>query len=75
MNESLVLWWLVVVAVFITLITAEPAIYPESVKYAEDVCETNGGWKKIEEGYSMFSSVTCNNGAEFQYSWKFEWTE
>lgn len=47
----------------------EPAVHPYSVKYAEEVCQSNGGWKKIEEGYGFFSSVQCNNGAEFEYSW------
>lgn len=48
---------------------SEPRIYPESVTYAVSVCEHNGGWKFIEEGVSKFSSVTCENGAEFHYDW------
>ena len=68
-------WLVVLLAVIFTWISTEPAIYPKAVKYAEDVCEANGGWGKIEEGYSVFSSVTCNNGAEFQYTWKLDRTE
>lgn len=52
-----------------TVVSLEPAVRPYSVEYAEKVCETNGGWEKIEEGYGAFSSVKCNNGAEFEYEW------
>jgi hypothetical protein len=52
-----------------TVLSLEPAIHPYSVKYAEEVCATNGGWQKIEEGYGPFSSLKCNNGAEFEYEW------
>ena len=49
---------------------SEPRIYPESVRHAETVCAANGGWAYIEEGVSEYSSVTCENGAEFNYDWQ-----
>ena len=60
---------LVLLVWFVTLMSVEPAIHPYSVEYATGVCASNGGWKKIEEGYGVWSSVECNNGAEFEYDW------
>lgn len=63
-------WGIVIMCVWLwTLLSVEPAIHPYSVEYANEVCASNGGWKKIEEGYGMWSSVECNNGAEFDYDW------
>lgn len=52
-----------------TLFSVEPGISQESVNNANKLCENNGGFKRIEEGYGSFSSVKCNNGAEFEYDW------
>lgn len=63
-------WLFLIVLVWLwTLISVEPRVSVESVKHADKVCKDNGGWKYIEEGYSIFSIVKCNNGAEFQYDW------
>lgn len=63
-------WFFVLAVVWLwTFVSLEPRLNPESVNYADDVCKDNGGWKHIEEGYSFFSSVKCNNGAEFEYDW------
>lgn len=50
-----------------TWMFTEPPVYPESVQYAQDKCKNNSGWKYIEEGYNLRSTVYCNNGAEFNY--------
>lgn len=76
MKDDVSGWLILMVFVWLcTVISVEPAIYPESVKQAEELCADNGGWKKIEEGYSSYSSLVCNNGAEFQYGWKPEWVK
>ena len=63
-------WVIVVMFVWLwTLLSVEPTIHPYSVEHANEVCASNGGWKKIEEGYLVWSSVECNNGAEFHYDW------
>lgn len=51
----------------VTFIFLEPPIYPTTIAHAEKVCEQNGGWKMIEEGYNIDATVYCNNGAEFDY--------
>ena len=63
-------WVIVVMFVWLwTLLSVEPTIHPYSVEHANEVCASNGGWKKIVEGYWVWSSVECNNGAEFHYDW------
>lgn len=70
MNDDPSGWFLVIVFVWVfTAVSIEPIISPESVKYAEKICKDNDGWKYIEEGYSIFSTIKCNNGAEFEYDW------
>lgn len=53
---------------FITWMFTEPPIYPASLEYANKVCAENNGWEYIEEGYNVFATVHCNNGAEFNYN-------
>ena len=58
-----------VMAAFLSVFSTEPPITPLSVNYAEEVCKDNQGWKVIEEGYGPMSSLTCKNGATFEYSY------
>lgn len=51
-----------------TWIFVEPGILPESVDFANSVCENNGGWKMIEEGNNIDATVYCKNGAAFDYN-------
>lgn len=69
MNDAFAVFWSWVFVGMAVWICAEPKLYPESVKHAEDVCATNDGWAYIEEGVGEFSSVTCKNGATFDYNW------
>ena len=46
----------------------EPVTRPETVAYAETKCKANGGWKYIEQGHNVFSTVYCQDGAEFNYN-------
>lgn len=43
--------------------------YPESVEYANKVCESNEGWDQIQESGMGTSKAICRNGAEFTYDW------
>ena len=52
----------------ITWIFVEPGILPGSVAFANEVCESNGGWKMIEEGNNIGATVYCKNGAAFDYN-------
>jgi hypothetical protein len=52
-------------SIFSTLPDAH--IYPVSYSYAKKVCAPNGGVQYLKEGYSRYSSATCNNGAEFDF--------
>lgn len=52
----------------LTWIFTEPGILPESVAFADKVCESNGGWKMIEEGNNIDATVYCKNGAAFDYN-------
>ena len=58
-------WFLVF---WITWIFTEPGIPPESVAFADKVCESNGGWKMIEQGHNIYATVYCKNGAAFDYN-------
>lgn len=60
LGAMFIVWWL-------TFIFLEPPIYPLTIAHAEKVCEQNGGWKMIEEGYNVSATVYCKNGAEFDY--------
>lgn len=51
-----------------TWIFMEPGILPESVAFANKVCESNGGWEMIEEGNNIDATVYCKNGAAFDYN-------
>jgi hypothetical protein len=55
------------IAWLLTFIFLEPPIFPLTIAHAEKVCEQNGGWKMIEEGYNIDATVYCKNGAEFDY--------
>ena len=52
----------------ITWVFVEPGVLPESVNFANSVCENNGGWKMIEEGNNIDATVYCKNGAAFDYN-------
>lgn len=69
MNDTGGFFLLLIAATALTWFFTEPRIYPKSVRYAEQVCSTNGGRKFIEEGRTMTAAVTCENGAVFTYEW------
>ena len=51
----------------LTFINLGVNVYPGSVKYAEEQCASNGGWRSIKEGKLGYGKLTCNNSAEFTY--------
>ena len=58
---------IVVTLWLLTFINLGVNVYPGSVKYAEEQCASNGGWRSIEEGELGYGKLTCNNSAEFTY--------
>ena len=71
MSDGFSLIICIAVTFCLTWIFTEPNIYPRSVEYAEKVCASNDGWARIKEGRSDSSgSVTCKNGAVFDYAWR-----
>jgi len=56
-----------VIVWFLTFVLSGVNVYPGSVKYAEEQCASNGGWRSIKESKVGYGKLTCNNSAEFAY--------
>mgnify|MGYP003511153151 CR=1 FL=1 len=55
------------VTVWLLFINLGVNVYPGSVKYAEEQCASNGGWRSINERKLGYGKLTCNNSAVFTY--------